>query len=170
MKKILKILSITMIALAMAACGSEETPEPVSEAPQQEPASATRGSVMAPTATPPARLDLDVLLTPEPTPEPAEPLRETNAAGETPDAENPAGQTTATDPTPDDSGPADGNGLIPEDAETNDQVLLQDIYAQMDLSEFALDPNKTHPLPGSNPRQILRGMWSKTGGAGINRL
>ena len=145
MKKILKILSITMIALAMAACGSEETPKPVSEAPQQEPASATRGSVMAPTATPPARLDLDVLLTPEPTPEPAEPLRETNAAGETPDAENPAGQTTATDPTPDDSGPADGNGLIPQDAETNDQVLLQDIYAQMDLSEFALDPNG--PIP-----------------------
>ena len=38
-------------------------------------------------------------------------------------------------------------GLIPEDPETNDEVLLQDIYALMDLDRFALDPNQAIPLP-----------------------
>ena len=30
--------------------------------------------------------------------------------------------------------------LVPENPETNDEILLQDIYAQIDLEQFALDP------------------------------
>ena len=31
---------------------------------------------------------------------------------------------------------------MPEDPKTNDRVLLQDIYEQIDLEQFALDPNE----------------------------
>ena len=45
------------------------------------------------------------------------------------------------------SGDTSPAGLIPDDPETNDEVLLQDIYALMDLDQFALDPNEAIPLP-----------------------
>ena len=45
------------------------------------------------------------------------------------------------------SGDTSPAGLIPEDPQTNDEVLLQDIYALMDLDQFALDPNEEIPLP-----------------------
>ena len=45
------------------------------------------------------------------------------------------------------SGDTSPEGLIPEDPETNDEVLLQDIYALMDLDQFALNPNQAIPLP-----------------------
>ena len=41
-------------------------------------------------------------------------------------------------------------GLIPDNPQTNDQVLLQDIYAQIDLEQFALDPKE--PIPFQGPR------------------
>ena len=37
--------------------------------------------------------------------------------------------------------------LVPEDPQTNDQVLLQDIYEKMDLEQFALDPDEPVPFP-----------------------
>ena len=39
--------------------------------------------------------------------------------------------------------------LVPEDPRTNDRVLLQDIYAQIDLEQFALDPDQPLPQQGS---------------------
>ena len=39
--------------------------------------------------------------------------------------------------------------LVPEDPRTNDRVLLQDIYAQIDLEQFALDPDQPIPWQGS---------------------
>ena len=45
------------------------------------------------------------------------------------------------------SGDTSPTGLIPDNPETNDEVLLQDIYALMDLDQFALDPNQAIPLP-----------------------
>ena len=45
------------------------------------------------------------------------------------------------------SGDTSPAGLIPENPQTNDEVLLQDIYALMDLDQFALDPNEEIPLP-----------------------
>ena len=45
------------------------------------------------------------------------------------------------------SGDTSPANLIPDDPQTNDEVLLQDIYALMDLNQFALDPNEAIPLP-----------------------
>ena len=39
--------------------------------------------------------------------------------------------------------------LVPEDPRTNDRVLLQDIYAQINLEQFALDPDQPLPRQGS---------------------
>ena len=44
--------------------------------------------------------------------------------------------------------------LIPEDPETNDEVLLQDIYALMDLDRFALDPGAPIPIPGLAEKKL----------------
>ena len=45
------------------------------------------------------------------------------------------------------SGDTSPAGLIPENPQADDEVLLQDIYALMDLDQFALDPNEAIPLP-----------------------
>ena len=45
------------------------------------------------------------------------------------------------------TGPLSAEDLIPEDPETNDEVLLQDIYALMDLDRFAQDPGAPIQLP-----------------------
>ena len=169
MKKTL-MLCIAMFAVLLTACGGEEPAGtqqldlPVSPASQE-----TSTAPSAPMPTSPQRLDLDALLTPQPTPagEPQDPIR----AGENPPGADstgnrePGGATGESRPdaaakdanfgaTPGDTGDKSaspgGSGvnitdLVPQDAETNDQVLLQDIYAQMDLGEFALDPNG--PIP-----------------------
>ena len=59
------------------------------------------------------------------------------------------------------SGDTSPEGLIPEDPETNDEVLLQDIYALMDLDQFALNPNQAIPLPDKENMSYstLGGEW-----------
>ena len=165
MKKTL-MLCIAMFAVLLTACGGEEPAGtqqldlPVSPASQE-----TSTAPSAPMPTSPQRLDLDALLTPQPTPagEPQDPTR----AGENPPGADrtgnrePSGATGINRPDDGTNNPSSGatpgdtrdknaspgnsgvniTDLVPQDAETNDQVLLQDIYAQMDLSEFALDPN-----------------------------
>ena len=65
------------------------------------------------------------------------------------------GSRLAHDATPKSRAPRDRSGdiypanLIPDNPQTNDEVLLQDIYALMDLDQFALDPNEAIPLPYS---------------------
>ena len=65
------------------------------------------------------------------------------------------GSRLAHDATPKSRAPRDRSGdtypanLIPDTPQTNDEVLLQDIYALMDLDQFALDPNEAIPLPYS---------------------
>ena len=64
-----------------------------------------------------------------------------------------AGSRLAHDATPKSRAPRNRSGdiypanLIPDNPQTNDEVLLQDIYALMDLDQFALDPNEEIPLP-----------------------
>ena len=53
--------------------------------------------------------------------------------------------------------------LIPDDPQTNDEVLLQDIYALMDLDQFALNPNEAIPLPGKPGKQEHMGYGIGTG-------
>ena len=45
-------------------------------------------------------------------------------------------------PTPTSPPPGSIASMIPEDPRTNDRVLLQDIYDQIDLEQFALDPDQ----------------------------
>ena len=163
------MLCIAMLAMILTACGGEEPAGTQEQDIPRSPASQETSATPAPMPTSPQRLDLDALLTPQPTPagKPQDPTR----AGETPPGADstgprePGGATGESRPdaaakdanfgaTPGDTGdksasPGDSGvnitDLIPQDAETNDQVLLQDIYAQMDLGEFALDPNG--PIP-----------------------
>ena len=163
MRKTLSMITTLMLALALAACGGDEPAgNGAAELPPAGPAQETSTAPMAPLPTSPQRLDLDALLTPQPTntgdnQDPASAMD--NAGTREPDnsARNnspDAGNSSTNEPTPGNPGSNSTNpentgeditGLIPADAETNDRVLLQDIYARMDLSEFALDPRS--PIP-----------------------
>ena len=61
------------------------------------------------------------------------------------------------------SGDMSPEDLIPEDPETNDEVLLQDIYALMDLDQFALNPNEAIPLPNKQGARSHMGYSIGTG-------
>ncbi len=111
--------------------------------------------VAAPTKTPetrpakPQRLDH---LLPTPTPK-----RDARKAAQPGTAVQPREPTTPPDATvtqtkaapvvtqePAEAQPTPDNiaALVPEDPQTNEQVLLQDIYRQIDLEQFALDPDE----------------------------
>ena len=50
-------------------------------------------------------------------------------------------------PTPTPVPPGSIAALVPVDPRTNDRVFLQDIYAQIDLEQFALDPDQPIAVP-----------------------
>ena len=156
----------TVLAVAMlAACGGENGPE-TGKAIETALSSNTTVAA-APTRTPetePARAQrLDHLL---PSPTTAKPeaktakatARATNAA-ET----KAAGKPTPTGETENATAPAiprlNITDLAPENPQTNDQVLLQDIYEQIDLEQFALDPDEPIPfveLRGHNQVSLMK--------------
>ena len=178
LRQILATGTILALSLAALACSGEDGPTP-GEAPGPQPAAGTGAETQAQeraqaaALTRPERLDLT---TTQPAPEakatrtpatgaeqgpetkqapgPTQPAKETaqppapaqspGAGGQTPEANTPP------------PGPASPEDLIPEDPRTNDQVLLQDIYARMDLEQFALDPNESIPRPA-------RGQWGMEG-------
>ncbi len=173
-RQILATGAILAISLAALACSGGEGPTPA-EAPggPQPIAGATAGTqeqarAQAPALTRPERSDLtptqtapeaQAARTPETgagpeqetkqAPVPTQPATET--AQPTAPAQSPSkdGQTPEANTTP--AGPAAPGDLIPQDPRTNDRVLLQDIYARMDLGQFALDPNEPIPPPKSGP-------------------
>ena len=127
-------------ALILTACGGDEPPI-ADTGPQQEPAQA--GSQARPTVIPPTRPQrISSLLTP--TPEPvatAVPGRSETVQPEP--AQQPTGETGTPARTRENPGNGDSTlSLIPENPQLTDEVLLQDIYQQMDLSQFALDPRE----------------------------
>ena len=69
-----------------------------------------------------------------------QPTRTATTGDETPRPGNtPApGETPTVAPT----GPMTIEDMVPENPQNQDKVLIQDIYAKMDLEEFALDPNE----------------------------
>ena len=136
-----KLIKTGAIALAIAlftACGSGDTPRSGTETetgtPQGETRAAATARTPAPMPTRPKRIDH--LLTPTALPEPAkkaEPeAKQTN--GEPASTRSPKRATAGEAVTI--------ANLIPEDPRTNDRVLLQDIYDQIDLEQFALDPDQ----------------------------
>ena len=123
------------LILAAVGCGGEG---PAAGSPDGNTPRRGEARAAAPTRTPeplptrPTRLD-HLLLTPtaapEATPTPQREDRvkpkESGSAG----AMSPQGDPKISD-------------LMPDSPRTNDQVLLQDIYARIDLGQFALDPNE----------------------------
>ena len=81
---------------------------------------------------------------------------ETKAAGKPTSTEEPRETESAVAPTSPRLNIAD---LAPENPQTNDQVLLQDIYEQIDLEQFALDPDEPIPfveLDGPNQVSLMK--------------
>lgn len=141
----LLVTGILTAALAVsAACGGGEEPSapgPVNEGAAgggvQTRVEATAPANQAPLPTRPQRIDAQLLTpaaAPEPTaaPETAE-TRRTETAGPAADPAENAAPTV---------GPGQVATLIPDDPQLTDEVLLQDIYARMDLAQFALDPEE----------------------------
>ena len=160
------ILRRTAITLAMAllmatACGGEETTggKDRTTAPGEARATvpdATRTPPPAPTR--PGRID-HLLRTPTVTLQPAV------EQGTKPESSQTSGAERGTE--------SDGSqtlgetlqpkgiaALVPEDPRTNDQVLLQDIYAQIDLEQFALDPNEPNEFRRDEYRAWIRSQMS----------
>ena len=140
------------LILAAAGCGGDgpDAGSPDGNTPPQGEARAA-----APTRTPeplptrPTRLD-HLLLTPTAIPE-ATPTprredgvkpKESGGAG----AMSPQGDTKISD-------------LVPDSPRTNDQVLLQDIYARIDLGQFALDPNEPIAPPEISWKSLRKKGW-----------
>ena len=139
-----KLMKASVVALAIAlfaACGGGDEPRKSTDAGTRTSRTERQRAdarTPAPMPTRPKRID-HLLLTPTALPEPtrkAEP--EVRRASGEPAPSNGA-ERAAT------GGPMTIAKLVPEDPRTNDQVLLQDIYAQINLEQFALDPDQ--PIP-----------------------
>ena len=142
------LLRRTAITLAMAlliatACGGENPPggNDRTTAPGETRATVSDATrTLPPTPTRPGRID-HLLRTPKVTPKPAVEQGTKPESSPTSGAERGTASNGAQAPgeTPQPRGIA---ALLPEDPQTNDQVPLQDIYAQINLEQFALDPNE----------------------------
>ena len=162
LKKLITTAAVTLGIAILAACSGEEPAsetntnrdEPLREAPVAAPASTT-----APEPTRPQRLDH--LLTPAVTPGAARAATTAEPGTSTEQPEKRNGTAPGNVPAP--TLPIAMPGLstkeaptiaelVPEDPETNNQVLLQDIYGQIDLEQFALDPNE--PIPAAEEALI----------------
>ena len=161
LKKLITTAAVTLGIAILAACSGEEPAsetntnrdEPRREAPVAPPASTT-----APEPTRPQRLDQ--LLTPAVTPGAARTATkvEPGTSTEQPEKRNGTAPGNVMAPTLPIAMPGLSTKeaptiaeLVPDDPETNDRVLLQDIYAQIDLEQFALDPNE--PIPAAESGQ-----------------
>ena len=179
----LRRITATALAIAIAittlACGGgDDPPQPVSQAPQGQ-ATVTQAPAETqpqdPMPTRPQRLDLSP--TTEPAEEKTQPTPEATTGdtqGRNPEATQPAeaaGTPSTAVQTPEarpelPAGTGSPLELIPQDPETSDEVLLQDIYALMDLDRFALNPNEPIPLPEEGVKRFLETHLSAQPGTG----
>ena len=179
-RQILATGAILAISLAAMACSGGEGPTPPAQAPGGPPPTAeatAETQAQAPALTRPERLDLT---TTQPAPEaqttrtpatgpgpetkqapgPTQPATETAQPPATAQSPGDGGQTPEANTPP--TGPLSAEDLIPENPRTNDQVLLQDIYARMDLEQFALNPNDHIPQPNVGGRGMSRSGYPDT--------
>ena len=147
------ILTLLLLAVMLAACGGSSTPEVqeperTESATSQEAENRDAGSqettqAEEPLPTSPSRLANLGTLTPAP--QPTSRTRPTSIPLVTPQAGNgEQTQNSGENQEPTETTVLKAEDLIPQDPRTNDDVLLQDIYARMDLDQFALDP--TQPI------------------------
>ena len=149
----MKAGAITMVIALFAACGSGDEPRNSTDAEMETSRTETGATARTPEPMPTRPKRIDHLLTPTALPgaikeKPAktgEP--EAKQVGREP-ASNGAAKAVTGDPTT-------IAGLVPEDPRTNDRVLLQDIYAQIDLEQFALDPDQPILQQGSRDERNL---------------
>ena len=145
----------TVLAVAMlAACGGENGPE-TGKAIETGVSSNTTVAA-APTRTPetePARAQrLDHLLPPSTTKPEAKTAKTTVTATDAADTKAAGKPTPTGEPRDTESATAPASPMLNitdltlENPQTNDQVLLQDIYEQIDLEQFALDPDERIPF------------------------
>ena len=143
MKKNLMKAGVMALAIALsAACGSGDEPRNSTDAETERSRTETRAPARTPEPMPTRPKRIDHLLTPTALAEPAK-------------KSEPKAKQASEEPTSNGAvKPVTGNPmtiaqLVPEDPRTNDQVLLQDIYAQIDLEQFALDPDQRIPWQGN---------------------
>ena len=136
MKRNLMKAGVMALAIALfAACGSGDEPRNSTDAETETSQTETRALARTPEPMPTRPKRIDHLLTPTALAQPAK-------------TEEPEAKQASEEPTSNWAvKPVTGNPmtiaqLVPEDPRTNDQVLLQDIYAQIDLEQFALDPDQ----------------------------
>ena len=134
---------VMALAIALsAACGSGDEPRNSTDAETERSRTETRAPARTPEPMPTRPKRIDHLLTPTALAEPAK-------------KSEPKAKQASEEPTSNGAvKPVTGNPmtiaqLVPEDPRTNDQVLLQDIYAQIDLEQFALDPDQRIPWQGN---------------------
>ena len=173
MNKLISLAIILTLLALTAACGGGNTGQPPPQAPPTA-AAATAPTTPAPSGQTSANPTPSSGSGPAntPIPVPTRPQR-IQGLGATPTTQaSPASpatpEPTSTGPTanqtatPTGQAPRDADipvdNLVPTNPQTNDQVLPQDIYALMDLSEFALDPSDPIPIAitKSNGRLIER--------------
>ena len=162
--RLLAISTLTILALILAACGGD--PAPRSAEPQTD----RTTSQEATSINQPPTLTLEPLPTrPTPlanlgtsTPEPVRPTRArpTTLPTVTSDQTGTPPQPPETEATAETVARTSPLDLIPDNPESNDTVLIQDIYELMDLDQFALDPSqpieKVNPYDSNRfPRDIL---------------
>ena len=150
-----KLMRTGAVALAIAlfaACGGGDEPRNSTDAGTGTSQTETKAAARTPAPMPTRPKRIDHLLTPTALPEPARTAEpEARRTGGEPAASNGAAKA-ATD------GPMTIAKVVPEDPETNDRVLLQDIYAQIDLEQFALDPDQPIPRQGSKSANPLKSL------------
>ena len=158
-------LAITLTGLALG-CGSDSGTEPDSELPAADPASTGTamtqpeegptsstgtGAGVTSSATGPGSGTSSPAAPPRRTPAEAAPSPtlgtfQSGDSPSTPPASDAAGSAEVTAPAPasepqstESANPRDN---VPDNPQLTDQILLQEVYAQMDLEQFALDPNQ----------------------------
>ena len=131
------------LAIALfAACGSGDEPRNSTDAETETSRTETSAAARTPAPMPTRPKRIDHLLTPTAVAEPAKTVE--------PEAKQTGGDPTSNGIEKAVTGdPKTIAELVPEDPRTNDQVLLQDIYAQIDLEQFTLDPDQPIPWQGS---------------------
>ena len=158
------LLRRTTITLAMAllmatACGGENPPGGNDRKTAPGEARVTvpdTTRTLPPAPTRPGRID-HLLRTPTVTPKPA--VKQGTKPESSPTSRTERGTESNGSQTPGETPQPRGiAALVPEDPRTNDQVLLQNIYAQIDLEQFALDPNEPIEFRGKYPRLIYSKM------------
>ena len=131
-----RLAALGLMLCCIVACGGSDATEPDDRPEDRNPAAAP--GVSKPTATL-ARLNINKI-TEQRKAELRTPVTQaSNVPNPTATTEKTVAAPNPTGATPVSAGFAHGV-LVPDDPRTNDVILLQDIYQQIDLNQFALDP------------------------------